>query len=191
VDLRVQVGQLTDVVGDGVEKGAGNIVGGEGLGLGVGRGRVRVRVGAAGFGLGGGCSGCCSGGTLHAKDLAEGGRNGRVLETNLAVVCAVDVADEHVHLGIVTVLGMVEHVVEGGGSGEQGEQAPERTASERGTADTLEGSRAGDFEERDAGADVDEEVWVYVFVGRDEVDGVGLGIGKDFAGYFGNEEVET
>lgn len=197
VDLGLEVGDLADVVGDGVQEGAGDVRAGEG---GVGGDVLRARGGVVVLQavLGGGVA---AGGTevfglglclaLHAEDLAEGRGDGGALEADLAVVAAVDVADEHVDVCVVSVLRLGEHVVEGPRAGQQGEQAPEGAAAERGAADTLEGPRACDLEHGDAGADVDEKVRVYVLSGRDEVHWVGVGVGEDFAGYLGDEEIEA
>ncbi len=98
---------------------------------GGGGGRVVGVVQAAavfGFGLGL---------ALHAEYLTEGAGDSRRLEPDLAVVGAVDVADKHVNAGVVAARCHVEHVVEGPGTGQEGEEAPERPASERGTAYAL------------------------------------------------------
>lgn len=56
---------------------------------------------------------------LHLVDLPEAAGDRRALEADLAVVGAVDVADQHVDRGVVALLGQSQHVLKRPRAGEQ------------------------------------------------------------------------
>lgn len=120
--LGLEIGDLPDVVGDGVEEGARDVLclerrgrlglvffrdcDAEGFRGGVGFVAVAVCEAAAVFGFA-----LCF--AFHAEDLPEGGGDGARFEADFAVVGAVDVADEHVDFGVVAFFRHAEHFVEG------------------------------------------------------------------------------
>lgn len=83
---------------------------------------ITVREAAAVFGLSLGLA-------LHPEHFPERARDRAGLEPDLAVVSAVDVADEHIDRGIVSAFGHVQHIVERPRAGQEAEQAPERAPS--------------------------------------------------------------
>lgn len=111
---------------------------------------------------------------LLLEDLTEGGGNRRALEPDLTIVCAVDIPHHHVNLGVVALCCRVQHVVEGARSRQQRQQAPEGATPKRSAAYSLVGPRACDFEEGNAGANVDKEVGVDVVAGSYEAHGIGF-----------------
>lgn len=128
---------------------------------------------------------------LHLVHFAEAAGDGGGFQADLAVIRAVDVADQHVDRRVVSVFGELQHLVEVAGTREQGEQTPESAAAQRGAAHSLVLARTGDFHHGHAAADVDEEVRVDVWTGGDEVHGVCFAVGEDFLGDFVDEEVEA
>jgi hypothetical protein len=137
---------------------------------------------------------------LRPKHLSKTARNGRTLESNLAISRAIYVTHKHVHGRIVSALGESQHLVKVPGPSQEGEQAPKGASAERRPAHAVELGRTRDFEHGDAGADVDEEVGVVVGVAGDGGQGRGglgegvggrLGVGEDFVLDLGYEEIEA
>eukprot|EP00958_Prasinococcus_capsulatus_P006136 scaffold585_cov311-Prasinococcus_capsulatus_cf.AAC.6 len=116
---------------------------------------------------------------LH-DHLAEAARDGLGGQANARVVlAAVDVAHQHIHLGVVPQLAQLQQLVEGAAAGQQPCQAPARrdthaphvpqqsvfvtrapegAPAEGGAGDALVLAVAGDLDHADAGADVHQQV---------------------------------
>jgi len=82
---------------------------------------------------------------VAAAHLAKGGGDGAGLEADGGVVAAIDVADEHVHLGVVARGGEREHLVKVLAVGEQRHQAPQRAAAQARAAHALKLGLARDL----------------------------------------------
>lgn len=51
-------------------------------------------------------------GVLHSEDLSKCAGNGGAFESNLAVIHAIDIANQHVHSAIVPAIRHCQHVIE-------------------------------------------------------------------------------
>lgn len=67
---------------------------------------------------------------LLLKDFPEAGGDGGSLEPDAPVPAAVNVANQHVDVGVVALFGERKHLVEAARVGEDGEKAPEGAAAE-------------------------------------------------------------
>lgn len=132
-------------------------------------------------------------GVLRAEDLAKGTGNGGALESNLAVVHAIDVTDQHVHAAVVSAIRHCQHVIEGPGASQQGQDAPECTTTQVCSTHTLEFFRAGHLDHGYTGSNVNQKVGVYVRSGLGKFHrfGIGIAVGEDFVRYLGDEEIEA
>lgn len=132
-------------------------------------------------------------GVLHAEDLAKGTGDSGALESNLAIVHAIDVTDQHVHTAVVSAVRHRQHVIEGPGASQQGQDAPECTTTQVCSTHTLEFFRAGHLDHGYTGSNVDQKVGVYVRSGLGKFHrfGIGITVGEDFVWYLGDEEIEA
>ena len=128
---------------------------------------------------------------FHLEDLAEAAGDGAALQADLAVVGAVDVANQHVNGSVVAFFGHAEHFGEGGGAGQEREEAPESATADGGAADPFVALRTIDFDHRDTRSDIHEEVGVDVRVDIGKMHWVCFAVGENFAGDLGDEEVEA
>lgn len=131
------------------------------------------------------------GGSLHPQDFAECAGDGCAFKANLSVVHAVNIANKHIHAAVIPAIRQRKHFVKRRNSSQKGHESPKRSTAQMGPAYSLEFVRARYFDHGDTGADVHEEIGIYVWPRFSESDGLSFAIGEDLIWDFRYEEVQT
>lgn len=133
------------------------------------------------------------GGILQPEYLAKSARDGGALEPDLAIVHAVDVSDEHVHATVVAAVRHGQHVVKSASARQQRHDSPERATAKMCSPHPLELPGARHLDHGHPGPDVDKQIRVDIRSGLGKLHGldIGVAVGEDFVGDFGNEKIEA